>query len=121
MPAYKYYSNRALTTVQNAVLGTQLSELHTGYRAYRHELIERLPFERYRDDFIFDVQLLTHAIAAGARVGEIACPARYFEDASSIGLSTSVHYGLGVLSTTMRLWAHRRGLRRNEVFSLTEP
>lgn len=106
MPFYKFLSNRALTAVQNLLLGASLSEYHTGFRAYSRQLLERLPLAEFSDDFVFDNQLLAHSILLGARLGEVSCPTRYFPEASSINFRRSVTYGLGVLSTTLRCaWA----------------
>jgi len=97
MPFYKYVSNRVLTATQNLLMNQKLSEYHTGFRAFSREVLEALPLEANSDDFIFDNQMLCQAIRAGFRIGEISCPTRYFEEASSIGFRRSVVYGLGVL------------------------
>lgn len=106
MPLYKYVSNRLLTFVQNLLLGTKLSEFHTGYRAFSRRVLETLPLAANSDDFIFDNQMLVQAIAFGMRIGEVSCPTRYFPEASQISFRRSVRYGLGVLytSTIFRLW-----------------
>ena len=100
MPLYKYAANRVLTGVQNVLLGSKLSEYHTGYRAWSRAVLLRLPLLACSDDFIFDNQMLTQTISFGFRVGEISCPTRYFPEASSIGFAGSVKYGLGVLKTS---------------------
>lgn len=102
MPMYKYYGNRLLTLTENMLLGQNLSEYHTGFRAYSHELLEKLPFHRYSDDFVFDSQLLFGAIALRAKIGEIAVPVRYFEEASSINFRRSSIYGLSILRDLAR-------------------
>lgn len=102
MPLYKYAANRALTAFQNVFLSASLSEYHTGFRAFSRELLIALPIATNSDDFVFDNQVLAQAIASGARIGEISCPARYFKEASSINFGRSVRYGLGVLTTTLR-------------------
>ncbi|HUY33262.1 MAG TPA: glycosyltransferase family 2 protein [Pirellulales bacterium] len=106
MPLYKYVSNRFLTLFQNLLLGAKLSEYHTGYRAFSRDVLETLPLLANSDDFVFDNQMLTQAIAFGFAVGEVSCPTKYFPDASSINFRRSVAYGLGVLSTSVlyRLW-----------------
>ena len=71
-------SNRLLTFLQNLLLGAKLSEYHTGYRAFSRKVLEELPLLANSDDFVFDNQMLTQAIAFGYRVGEISCPTRYF-------------------------------------------
>ena len=106
MPAWRYVSNRFLTAAQNLVMGTKLSEFHTGYRAYSRQVLQRLPLLANSDDFVFDNQILTQITAHGFRIGEISCPAKYEADASSISFRRSVTYGLGVLATSAsyRLW-----------------
>ncbi len=101
MPLYKYISNRFLTAFQNFMLGAKLSEYHTGYRAYSRELLLALPLDKCSDDFLFDNEVIVHALLRNARIGEISCPARYFPEASSINFRRSVKYGLGVLKTTL--------------------
>jgi len=112
MPRYKFAANRVLTLVENIVLSQKLSEYHTGLRAFSHELLAALPFERNSDDFIFDNQIIVQAIAAGARIGELSCPTRYAGDSSSINLRRSTRYGLGVLRTCGQYRLHKWGLRR---------
>lgn len=99
MPLYKYISNRFLTLAQNLMMGQKLSEYHTGYRAWSRAVIERLPLLSCSDDFIFDNQIIVQAIQFGFRIGEISCPTRYFDEASSINFRRSVVYGVGVLLT----------------------
>jgi glycosyltransferase involved in cell wall biosynthesis len=117
MPLYKYVANRVLTFVQNILLGAKLSEYHTGYRAYTRKVLENLPMLANSDDFVFDSELLTQAIAFGYRIGEISCPTKYFPEASSINFRRSVAYGFGVLWTSLlyRLW--KWGLVRPALFS----
>ena len=97
MPLWKYVANRALTLVENLLLGQKLSEYHTGLRAFRRNVLETLPLAANSDDFIFDNQILVQAFAAGFRVGELSCPTKYFPEASSINFRRSVRYGFGVL------------------------
>jgi glycosyltransferase involved in cell wall biosynthesis len=117
MPAYKYFFNRCLTAFQNLLLGAKLSEYHTGYRAFSRDVLEALPLLANSDDFVFDNQMLTQAIAFRFAVGEVSCPARYFAEASSISFRRSVVYGLGVVATSVRfrLWKWR--LARSRIFS----
>ncbi|HEY6986664.1 MAG TPA: glycosyltransferase family 2 protein [Rhodanobacteraceae bacterium] len=106
MPRYKYFANRFLTAAQNFLVGSKLSEFHTGYRAFSRRVLETLPLARNSDDFVFDNQMLVQALAFGFPVGEISCPTRYFAEASQINFRRSVVYGCGVLWTAMlfRLW-----------------
>lgn len=97
MPSYKYFGNRFLTLVENLILGQNLSEYHTGFRAFSSRSLKQLPFHRYSDDFVFDSQVLFGAIANKARIGEVAVPVRYFKEASSINFLRSCIYGLSIL------------------------
>lgn len=97
MPLYKYIGNRALTILENMVLGQNLSEYHTGFRAFDAELLRKLSFHTYSDNFVFDQQILIEAIKNGGRIGEIQVPVRYFPEASSIGFWPSVLYGLSTI------------------------
>jgi glycosyltransferase involved in cell wall biosynthesis len=109
MPRYKYIANRALTALQNILLGSKLSEFHTGYRAFSRRVLETLPLAHNSEDFVFDNQMLVQALAFGMRIGEISCPTRYFPEASQINFRRSVVYGCGVLWTAVvyRLWKCR--------------
>lgn len=110
MPWWKYVSNRALTLIENILIGAKLSEYHTGYRAFARSLLERLPFEQNSDDFVFDNQILAQVHWLGCPIGEITCPAKYLPEASSINFRRSVRYGLGCLATGMRFRLARWGL-----------
>jgi hypothetical protein len=93
MPLYKYVSNRFITFWENVFLGAKLSEYHTGYRAYHRRVLEKIPFEKFSNDFIFDNQFLIAVIQAGFSLGEVSCPTKYFKEASSINFSRSLKYG----------------------------
>jgi glycosyltransferase involved in cell wall biosynthesis len=110
MPIYKYISNRFLTAFQNLFLGVKLSEYHTGFRAFSRKLLETLPILENSDDFVFDNQMIAQAVMFGFRIGEISCPTKYFEEASSINFKRSMQYGLGVLATTLTFVLHRFGV-----------
>lgn len=97
MPVYKYVGNRVLTMIENIVLGQNLSEYHTGFRAFRSTALKKVPFHKYSDDFVFDQHILFGLIAVGAKIGEIAVPVRYFQEASSINFMRSTKYGLEIL------------------------
>jgi hypothetical protein len=97
MPLWKYIPNRFLTLAENTVLGQNLSEYHTGFRAFSKKSLESVPFHRYSDKFVFDQDILLGMIAKGFRVGEIPVPVRYFEEASSANFKSSVVYGLSIL------------------------
>ena len=106
MPLYKYVFNRALTFAQNILVGSKLSEFHTGYRAFSRKVLETLPLAANSDDFVFDNQMLVQALACGMTIGEISCPTKYFPEASQISFRRSLRYGFGVLWTSCiyRLW-----------------
>jgi hypothetical protein len=116
MPRYKYVANRVLTGVQNLLCGAKLSEYHTGYRAFSREVLETIPILENSDDFVFDNQMLAQILHAGFEIGEVSCPAAYFDAASSINFSRSVRYGLGVLQTSAQLFLQRRGLASFRIF-----
>jgi glycosyltransferase involved in cell wall biosynthesis len=119
MPRYKYVANRLLTAFQNLFLGVKLSEYHTGFRAFSRELLQTLPLLENSDDFVFDNQMIAQAAMFGFQIGEISCPTKYFEEASSINFKRSVTYGLGVLATTFGYVAHKMGLRHIARFDKT--
>ena len=110
MPVYKYIANRFLIAFQNLFLGVKLSEYHTGFRAFSRELLETLPILENSDDFVFDNQMIAQAVMFGFHIGEISCPTKYFEEASSINFKRSVEYGLGVLITSISFAAHKMGI-----------
>jgi glycosyltransferase involved in cell wall biosynthesis len=112
MPFYKYVSNRLLTAFQNVFLGVKLSEYHTGFRAFSRELLQTLPLLENSDDFVFDNQMIAQTVMFGFKIGEVSCPTKYFEEASSINFRRSVEYGLGVLATTASFVLHKTGIRR---------
>lgn len=116
MPIYKYISNRILTLIENILLRQKLSEYHTGYRAFRRDVLEKLPLEENSDDFVFDNQMLAQILYFGFRIGEVSCPARYFEDASSINFKRSVVYGIGVLLTALKYRLSKLGLAGFKIF-----
>jgi glycosyltransferase involved in cell wall biosynthesis len=112
MPRYKYVANRVLTMIENLMVSYKLSEYHTGLRAFSRQLLEMLDLESNSDDFVFDNQIIVQALAAGARIGELSCPTRYNEDASSINLTSSIRYGIGVLRTSVQYRCGKAGIRR---------
>jgi glycosyltransferase involved in cell wall biosynthesis len=116
MPIYKYIANRFLTLFENVMLGHKLSEYHTGYRAFTREILERLPLEQNSNDFVFDNQMLAQIVWFGYRIGELTCPTRYFEDASSINFRRGVAYGLGVLKTAIQFRLQKWGVLDSRIF-----
>ena len=116
MPRWKYVANKALTGIENRMLGTHFTEAHTGYRAYSRRLLLEVPFLRNSLDFVFDSELLMQAVHFGFRVEEVPARCRYFKDASSVGFKTSVIYGTKTLWTGVRLMLHRTGLITSRKF-----
>ncbi len=112
MPWWKYVANRFLTWVENLAFGLSLSEYHTGYRAFRREVLEVVNFRMNSDGFIFDQEIIAQVVAAGFRIDEIAVPTRYFPEASSAGFVASTVYGLRILGVVTRYALHRAGLVR---------
>ena len=121
MPRWKYISNRFLTGVENLVFGLHLSEYHTGFRAYSRLLLETIPYHLNSNDFVFDQDLVAQAVACGMRIGEIAVPTRYFEEASSVNFRRSVVYGLSTLRVSMRFLLHRMRIRRSRKLAAQKP
>jgi len=121
MPLYKYWANRFLTFFQNIMVNYKLSEYHTGYRAFSKEVLQSIPFESNSDDFIFDNEMLSQIIYAGFPIAEVTCPTKYFEEASSINISRSIKYGLGVLRVSilhrLQLW----GLIKHPLYKTIRP
>ncbi|MBI1845934.1 MAG: glycosyltransferase family 2 protein [Candidatus Rokubacteria bacterium] len=118
MPWWKYVSNRFLSGVENRAFGLALSEYHTGYRAFRREVLETVNFQLNSDGFIFDQQIIAQVVAARFRIDEIAVPTRYFPEASSASLVDSSVYGLRILGLVARYALHRRGVRSRRFDSL---
>ena len=102
---------------ENMFLRVKLSEYHTGYRAFSREVLTKLPLLENSDDFVFDNQMLAQCVYFGFRIGEVSCPTKYFEEASSINFRRSVQYGFGVLATTMQFALQRWGLAKFRMFS----
>ena len=116
MPLWKYVANRALTFMENLIVGAKLSEYHTGYRAYSREILENLNFENCSDDFMFDNQILAQIIWQRITIAEITCPTKYFPEASSISFRRSVQYGFGCLATSLKFRLARMGVRKDPLF-----
>jgi len=117
MPKYKYISNRFLTMAENVIINQKLSEYHTGFRAFSRKILETIPLMENSDDFVFDNQMLCQTLYFGFSVGEISCPASYFDDASSINFSRSVTYGIGVMKTALKYFLAKRGIGHFKIFN----
>ena len=116
MPRYKYVANRLLTFTQNIFLGQKLSEYHTGYRAFSKEALKAINFEQNSDDFIFDNQMLAQLIYKDFEIGELTCPTKYFEEASSINFKRSSIYGLGCLWVSLQFRLNKWGILNLNMF-----
>lgn len=117
MPKYKYLSNRILTFIENIVLGQNISDFHSGYRAYTRKVLETLPYHNNSDDFVFDTEFLVQAVYCQFKIGDVPVPVRYFDEASSINFSNSVIYGFKTLLTLMKYLLQRAGLINFKLFS----
>ena len=109
MPRYKYLANRMLTAAENFALGQNVADFHSGFRVYRRQVLETIPFDQNSDDFVFDTQLLVQAVHFEFKLGDIPVPVRYFEEASSINFKRSMKYGRQTLWTLVQYWANVLG------------
>ncbi len=116
MPRYKYFANRLLTIIENIVLGQNLGDFHSGFRAYRRDVLETILFEHNSDDFVFDSQFLAQAVHFGFKLGDIPVPVRYFDEASSISFRRSLKYGISTLGVLLRYILHQTGISRSQLF-----
>lgn len=116
MPTYKYIFNRCLTLAQNILINQKLSEYHTGYRAYKREVLESIKFEENSNDFVFDNEIVSQIFMKGYQIAEITCPTKYFEEASSINFARSLTYGLGVLRVSFVHFMHRIGFVKSKLY-----
>jgi glycosyltransferase involved in cell wall biosynthesis len=116
MPLYKYIFNRFLTLFENILIGQKLSEYHTGYRAFTSDVIRAIDFTHNSDDFVFDNEMISQIFMKGFQIGEVTCPTKYFEEASSINFSRSMKYGLGVLRVSLTHRLHIWGLMKSKLY-----
>lgn len=116
MPIIKYVANRFLTFFENILLNQKLSEYHTGYRAFSAEVLRSINYNVNSDDFIFDNQMIAQIFWAGYEIGEVTCPTKYFEDASSINLKRSIEYGFGVLGVSIQYRLAKWGIWKSKIF-----
>lgn len=117
MPLYKYLSNRILTTIENLVLGHNLPEYHTGFRAYSAKVLKKLPIDSFSDDFAFDQEILISAIYSDFKIGTIPVPVRYFKEASTINFVRSVKYGMFTLVTLLKYTLAKLGIFKFKIFT----
>jgi glycosyltransferase involved in cell wall biosynthesis len=116
MPLYKYLSNRVLTIIENVILGQNLGDFHSGFRAYSRAVLEGIDYHRNSDDFVFDTEFLAQAVMQGYRIGDIPVPTRYFSEASSIDFKRSLKYGIQTMLVMLKYLLHRSGIRRFSLF-----
>lgn len=116
MPMYKYIFNRMLTLTQNIIINQKLSEYHTGYRAFSAEVIRSINIEANSDDFVFDNQMLSQIFYKGFEIGEVTCPTKYFDEASSINFKRSMQYGIGCLKVSLVHRLCKWGVLKNEMY-----
>lgn len=116
MPPWKYIANRCLTLVENIALGQNLGDFHSGFRAYRREVLETIPFNTNSNDFVFDSEFLAQAVHFGFKIGDIPVPVRYFDEASSINFRRSVTYGISTLAVLAKYWARQLRIYNSPLF-----
>ncbi|GCD77536.1 glycosyl transferase family 2 [Thermaurantimonas aggregans] len=116
MPWYKYVANRILTFIQNVLVNHKLSEYHTGYRAFSRQVLTSVNLDYNSNNFVFDNQMLSQIIYKGFRIGEVSCPTKYFDDASSINLKNSAIYGLGVLAVSFKHFFCKLGIIQSRMY-----
>jgi len=116
MPLYKYLANRLLTLTENIILGQNLGDFHSGFRAYSRKVIETIPFRQNSNDFVFDTEFLAQAVYFGFRIGDVPIPTRYFEEASSINFTRSVKYGIQTLWVMLKYIIQKTGWYKFKIF-----
>jgi glycosyltransferase involved in cell wall biosynthesis len=121
MPLYKYISNRFLTIIENVILGQNLGDFHSGFRAYTREVLETIPYHQNSDDFVFDTEFLAQAVFYGFRIGDIPIPTRYPKESSSINFTRSVKYGVQTLGVMTKYLIQKTGLYTFRIFSEPSP
>lgn len=116
MPLYKYIANRFLTITENLITGQNLSEWHTGYRAYSRKVSETIPYHKNSNDFVFDSQFLFQAVYFGFRIGDLPVPCRYIDEASSVNFRRSIVYGLGTMKTLIQFMLQKLRFMKFSIF-----
>lgn len=118
MPKWKYVANIALTKLENFVLGLNLSEYHSGFRAYSRKALSKLPLGKNSDDFVFDTEIIVQLKMAGMKIKEVPISTRYFPEASMIGLKRSTVYGLSILVVLNKYLLAKLGVKKYEQFDI---
>jgi hypothetical protein len=121
MPVWKYVANRTLTIIENFIFRTDLTDCHSGFRAYSRKLLTTVPFLLNSDDFVFDSQMIAQAAHFGFKIGEIPVQARYFPEASSVNFKVSTIYGLKTVGVMLRFLLQRLGWSHAGYFNAKLP
>ena len=116
MPLWKYVPNRLLTMLENRVLHWNLSEYHTGYRAYSRIVLQSVNYQVDSDKFLFDSEILFQVKEKGFRIKEVPAPIRYFKESRSASFSNSVRYGFGVLWLLLKYKLYKLGIVSSSLF-----
>lgn len=117
MPRWKYMANIFLTKLENMVLGLRLTEYHSGFRAYSRDVMVNIPWQLNSDKFVFDTEIIVQMKIHGFKIREIPISTRYFKEASTIGLMSSIKYGLAILVVLGKYIIQRSKLKRYVQFS----
>ena len=99
MPVYKWIGNQVLTAFQNRVLGTKLSEFHTGYRLYSTAALRQIPFERNTNAFHFDTEIIVQFVLRKLRIAELPIPTFYGDEVCHVN---GMKYALDVFKSTVK-------------------
>lgn len=97
-------------------MNQKLSEYHTGFRAFSKNVLQSISYEKNSNDFVFDNQMVAQIFYAGFEIAEITCPTKYFEEASSINISGSIKYGVGVIVTSLKYFLQKCRIGNFKIF-----
>ena len=118
MPAYKWIGNQILTAFQNRMLGTELSEFHSGYRLYATAALAQIPFERNTNDFHFDTEIIIQLVLKNLRIAELPIPTYYGDEICHVN---GMKYAWDVFRTMLRAHFHQANLLFDRKFDLQAP
>ncbi len=116
MPKWRYAGNRGLTALENYWLGMNISEFHSGFRAYKVGALKKVKFGLCSNNYHFDTEILIQFNNKKLRIGEIPIPTHYGEESASPPISALVRYTLGIFSALGRYTLHRKGIKRLPMF-----
>ncbi|MFA5878988.1 MAG: glycosyltransferase family 2 protein [Candidatus Margulisiibacteriota bacterium] len=114
MPLYKFLGNKFLTKIANIILRMNLSEYHSGYRAYSCHALQEIPFEKCADDFHFDTDIIIQFKLKGLRIAETPIPTYYGDERCHVNV---ISYGLNVLLSLFQYWLHAKGIKKIEKYN----